>query len=595
MHRLLKPISTARGLGPLLSGPPLLRRRLLSSSVWSSDKQVSSPYADIELPPSGFCPNFSDFVIDSAFQSHSDKEAIVVVNPGGAEDIRTFSDLVADTNSIAFNLRESMNFKAGDVAMLVSPNHADFFAAVHAVMKLNGVLSPANPQYTAKEIGNQLRDCGATVVMAHQFCLENALAAVEASGRKSEISVLVVGDDAPAGSGATPFSAIKGSGELVESLGHVSDDQMACLPYSSGTTGLPKGTILTHRNIIANLMQLEEPDGQYWDKGKEVLISPLPFFHIYGFLLSLNATIGPGMSTLVSMPAFDFVTFLDTVQRRKCTKSHLVPPIILALAKHPIVDSYDLSSLKTINSGAAPLPTEVGNDCASRLKCEVIQGWGMSELSPVGCLSPLTDNRSNAGSSGPPLGSMTFKIADVETGEALGPNEEGEVRCKGPNVMFGYLNNDEANETAFDSDGFMRTGDIGFADEDGFVTFTDRLKELIKYKGFQVAPAELEAVLLTHPNIVDAAVIGVPDEVAGEVPSAFVLVGDGEFDGEEIKAWVAKRTSPHKKLRGGVVQMSAEDPVPKSASGKILRRVLVERNRSGEFDIGVGGVGDNTM
>ena len=213
----------------------------------------------------------------------------------------------------------------------------------------------------------------------------------------------------------------------------------------------------------------------------------------------------------------------------------------------------------------------------------VKQAWGMSELAPIGSVNPDNDNR--PGSSGVAVASMLYKIVDPESGELLPRGEEGEVVCTGPNVMAGYLNNPEANAHAFDADGWFRTGDIGYADEDGYLYFTDRLKELIKYKGFQVPPAELEALLLSHPQVVDSAVIPVPSDTAGEVPRAFVTLAPGaDFDADAIAAWVAERVAPHKKLRGGVVQMVAPDAIPKSASGKILRRVLVQRNKAGEFD-----------
>lgn len=541
---------------------------------------VASPAPPLQLPAPGSLPNFSDFIC-SGFAKNGDKPAVVVDNPEGPADVRTFADLLADVGSVAHELRSVLGFGPGDRALLISPNHADYFTAVHAVLKLNGVLSPANPLYSATEIGRQLEDCEATVVMAHPCCLEKALEAVRASGRADAISVLVLGADAPAG--ATPLDALKGTGAAAPLLGAVEDDQLAVLPYSSGTTGMPKGTMLTHRNLIANVLQFEFVDGRFWSRGGETLVSPLPFFHIYGFTASLNISLYYDC-TCVTMPAFDLERFLSLVQERRCTRAQLVPPIILGLAKHPLVDSYDLSSLKTIVSGAAPLAREVGNECAARLGVAVKQAWGMSELAPIGSVNPDGDNR--PGSSGVAVASMLYKIVDPESGELLPRGEEGEVVCTGPNVMAGYLNNPEANAHAFDADGWFRTGDIGYADEDGYLYFTDRLKELIKYKGFQVPPAELEALLLSHPQIVDSAVIPVPSDTAGEVPRAFVTLAPGaDFDADSIAAWVAERVAPHKKLRGGVVQMVAPDAIPKSAAGKILRRVLVQRNKAGEFDL----------
>ena len=253
----------------------------VASTVKGADHPmvIRSPAPPLDLPSSGKLPNFTDFMC-AGFAANGDKPAVIVENPDESVDVRTYADLLADVNSVAHELRTQLSFSPGDTALLVSPNHADYFTAVHAVLKLNGILSPANPLYSPHEIGNQLKDCGAKVVMAHPFCLDKVLEAVKTSGRESEITVLVVGSDAPAGSGTTPFAALKETGRSVESLGPVSDNQLAVLPYSSGTTGLPKGTMLTHRNLVANVLQFDYPDGRFWAKGDEVLMSPLPFFHI---------------------------------------------------------------------------------------------------------------------------------------------------------------------------------------------------------------------------------------------------------------------------------------------------------------------------
>eukprot|EP00615_Pteridomonas_danica_P012201 CAMPEP_0114354366 /NCGR_PEP_ID=MMETSP0101-20121206/19402_1 /TAXON_ID=38822 ORGANISM="Pteridomonas danica, Strain PT" /NCGR_SAMPLE_ID=MMETSP0101 /ASSEMBLY_ACC=CAM_ASM_000211 /LENGTH=571 /DNA_ID=CAMNT_0001495751 /DNA_START=10 /DNA_END=1725 /DNA_ORIENTATION=+ len=554
------------------------RLRLFSSSIIGADHPyvIRSPGPDIVVPSP--TPNYNDFITQE-FPKFGDKPAIVVANMDGTSDVRTFNDLVADVDSVAYALRNQFGFGVGDTALLISPNNADYFTCVHAALRLGGVLSPANPLYTSHEIKNQMKDSGSTLMIVHPMCLENAKGAIELlkeEGDPRNIQVIVLGAEGMGG--FEPLDAFKGTGNKVGSLGSVSDDALAVLPYSSGTTGLPKGTMLSHRNMVANTFQLDWVDRRFWDHGNEVVISPLPFFHIYGFMVSLNHTLFDG-STLVTTPAFDLVKFLELIQEHKVTKAHLVPPIILGLAKHPIVDKYDLSSLKGITSAAAPLGVEVEKATRERLGCIVKQGWGMSELSPVGCVNPDDDVRS--GSSGPPAASMLFKIVDTETGELLPRGQEGEIVCTGPNVMLGYLNNEEANKDIFDQDGWMRTGDIGKADEDGYITLTDRLKELIKYKGFQVPPAELEALLLTHPAIMDTAVIARPDPEGGEVPVAFVTFKpEQEVAPEEVANWVAERVAPHKKLRGGVVPI---DVIPKSASGKILRRLLVERDRAGEF------------
>ncbi|MCA1604988.1 MAG: AMP-binding protein, partial [Acidobacteria bacterium] len=342
-------------------------------------------------------------------------------------------------------------------------------------------------------------------------------------------------------------------------------------PYSSGTTGLPKGVELTHRNFVANIHQVDPVLPIDED---QVLLAVLPFFHCYGQQVIMNTGLARG-ATIVSLPRFDLEEFLQTAQDRKVTRLYLVPPIILALAKHPIIDNYDLSSVEMILSGAAPLGRELQETVEKRLDCRVTQGYGLTETGPVTNAVPL-DWDPKSGSAGPLVPNTAAKIVDVATGNELGPNERGEICLRGPQIMKGYLSNPEATAHTIDEDGFLHTGDIGYIDDDGYFYIVDRLKELIKYKGFQVPPAELEALLLTHPGISDAAVIGVPDEAAGELPKAFVARGDEGLTDSDIMDFVASKVAPHKKIR--LVEFI--DEIPKAPSGKILRRVLIAQERA---------------
>jgi acyl-CoA synthetase (AMP-forming)/AMP-acid ligase II len=332
--------------------------------------------------------------------------------------------------------------------------------------------------------------------------------------------------------------------------------------------------MLTHYNLVANIAQCEEGNvGRLRIQESDVLIGILPFFHIYGMVVIMNYALSTG-ATVVTMPRFDMEQFLQTIQNYRITYAHLVPPLILALAKHPLVDKYDLSSLRVIFSGAAPLGADVQKACAARLGCAISQGYGLTETSPVTHLLPERPVE-KPGSIGPAIPNTEVKIVDVATGKELGANEHGELLIRGPQVMQGYLHNPQATANTIDREGWLHTGDIGYADDEGDFYIVDRLKELIKYKGLQVAPAELEAVLLTHPAVADAAVIGVPDEEAGEAPKAFVVL-KGEANADEIMAYVAGRVAPYKKIR----QLEFVAQIPKSASGKILRRVLVEQERA---------------
>jgi acyl-CoA synthetase (AMP-forming)/AMP-acid ligase II len=278
---------------------------------------------------------------------------------------------------------------------------------------------------------------------------------------------------------------------------------------------------------------------------------------------------------VVTLPRFDLEQVLEAVQRYRITFANVVPPLVLALAKHPVVEKYDLSSLHTVFSGAAPLGEPVAGAAASRLGCRVIQGYGLTETSPVTHATRAAAENVRVAGIGPPVPSTEAKVVDVATGRELGPNQEGEICVRGPQVMKGYLNRPEATAAMIDAEGWLHTGDVGYADEDGCFFVVDRVKELIKYKGLQIAPAELEAVLLAHPAVADAAVIPVPDEEAGEVPKAFVVL-KGSATAEDIMGFLAERVAPYKKVRS----LEVTDQIPKSPSGKILRRMLVERERA---------------
>jgi 4-coumarate--CoA ligase len=298
------------------------------------------------------------------------------------------------------------------------------------------------------------------------------------------------------------------------------------------------------------------------------MIAVLPFFHIYGMEVLMNLGLAVG-ATIVTMPRFDLEQFLSLHETHRVTRSYVAPPIVLALAKHPAVDGFDLSSLIQMTSGAAPLSAELALEASERIGCEIVQGYGLTETSPVTHATPL--GHFKPGTVGPALPSTEVMIVDPESGERLGIDRDGEVWIRGPQVMKGYLDKPEATAATIDPDGWLHTGDIGHVDADGHLSVVDRLKELIKYKGFQVPPAELEAVLLGHPAVADAAVVGRPDEEAGEVPVAFVVLKPGEEASPAgLAAFVAGRVAHYKRLAGVVLL----DEIPKSASGKILRRVL---------------------
>ncbi len=363
--------------------------------------------------------------------------------------------------------------------------------------------------------------------------------------------------------GADPVTSLFGA-PLAEQV-PVSPDDTVVLPYSSGTTGMNKGVMLSHRNLVANVAQVLDGADV---REEEKFIAVLPFFHIYGMQVLMNMGLRAGV-TIITMPRFDLAEFLRLHQEYGITRSFVAPPIVVALAKHPMVDEYDLSKLEQIFSGAAPLSAELALEAGARLGCDVVQGYGMTELSPVSHLTP--PGQFKPGSVGVTVANTETRIVEPGSGRELGVDEDGEVCVRGPQVMLGYLGNKQATESMITRDGWLHTGDIGHVDSDGHLYVVDRLKELIKYKGFQVPPAELEALLLTHPAVADAAVVGQPDEEAGEIPVAYVVLRPGaEATEAEISEFVAGQVSHYKQVRKVVLT----DAIPKSASGKILRRLL---------------------
>jgi acyl-CoA synthetase (AMP-forming)/AMP-acid ligase II len=513
------------------------------------------PNPDVVIPE----VSLTDFIFAST-RDFKDKLALIDGPTGRSITYAEFEDAV---RHVAASLTRK-GFKKGDVFAIFSINCIEYAIVFHAVVMVGGIVTPLNPLYTAEEVAFQLRDAGAKFLVTVPLCIEKATAAAQATNIEE---LFVFGES----EGATPFASLLEGDAEVPKVEIDPRNDLVALPYSSGTTGLPKGVMLTHHNIVANLCQM---DGLDYFHHNDMLLCVLPLFHIYGLVVVLNMGLHTG-STIVLMPRFDLEQFLAAIQKYRITLSHIVPPIVLKLAKDPMVDDYDLSSLRMIFSGAAPLGAELSRECMNRIKCGIRQGYGLTETSPVTHSSPADPDRMKLGAVGTAAPNTEVKLVDPATGAALGPNQEGEICVRGPQIMKGYLNNPEATARTVDADNWLHTGDIGYADEDGHFFVVDRVKELIKYKGFQVAPAELEAILLTHPAIADAAVIPQRDDEAGEVPKAFVVTKQ-ETTGEEIMEFVAARVAPHKKIRE--VEFIAQ--IPKSLSGKILRRVLIEKERA---------------
>ncbi len=517
---------------------------------------VRSPFPDVEIPE----VSLTQFVLARATQL-GDKPAFI---DGASGRTITYAQLPQSVREVAAGLA-ARGFGKGEVFAHYAPNLPEYAVAFHAVATVGGVNTTANPLLTADELAVQLRDCGARLLVTVPTMLEKATVAAERAGVEE---VFVYGEV----EGATPFASLRRApGESPEVAIDPADDLVA-LPYSSGTTGLPKGVMLTHRNLVANICQTVAHQRLRED---ERVIAVLPFFHIYGLVVLMNLPLYCG-ATVVSMPRFDLAEFLRVLQDYRITRAWVVPPIVLALAKDPLVDEFDLSSLKFMLSGAAPLSAELEVACRQRLGCRMEQGYGLTETSPTTHSVPDELAGQMPGSIGPPVPNTECRIVDVVTGEDAPAGQPGELCIRGPQVMKGYLNNPQATARTIDRDGWLHTGDVARIEPDGSVRIVDRIKELIKYKGYQIAPAELEAVLLTHPAIADAAVIALPDAEAGEVPKAFVAASNS-ITPEEIMEFVAEHVAPYKRVRA----VEIVEKIPKSPSGKILRRVLIERERTG--------------
>jgi len=470
--------------------------------------------------------------------------------------VLTYAGLVVAVRRAAASLARR-GMRKGDVLAIYSANCPDYAIAFHAVSLLGGIVTTVNPLYTVDELNHQLEDAGASYLVTQPPFLQKALEAAKVVHLRE---IFVFGEAAD----ATPFDSLLQSDGDVPSVEIDPENDVVTMPYSSGTTGLPKGVMLTHRNLVANVLQCEAVCGLRHD---DVTLGVLPFFHIYGMVVVMNLSFYVG-ATIVTMPRFDLEQCLKALETHRVTFAYIVPPIFLALARSPLVDNYDLTAVRTLFSGAAPLSVEVSQAAAKRLGSSITQGYGLTETSPG---THITRVGESAGV-GEPIPNTEAKIIDLVTGSELGANEEGEICVRGPQVMKGYLNRPDATAAMIDADGWLHTGDVGHADARGRFFIVDRVKELIKYKGLQIAPAELEALLLTHPSIADAAVIPIADEECGQVPKAFVVLR-GDTTAEEIRAFVATRVAPYKRLR----YVEVIDAIPKSPSGKILRRVLATR------------------
>lgn len=516
----------------------------------------------------------------------------------------TFGDVRQLSEDFGKGLRSQYDWQKGDVLAISSNSDIEMPPIIFGTLWAGGTVSTSNPGYTVAELSYQLRDSNAKCIVAHYDNIETVRQACSAVGLP-ESNIIILGDKRDSTGRLKHWTSLRNLSNATRYAQRKIDPtkDAAFLVYSSGTTGKPKGVKLSHYNITSNILQLQVAEGFNitWDgsrtsrdiplpeqgTGGDKILACLPFFHIYGLIVLVHSPLYSGVTTVV-LSRFDVDTWCRLVQEHKITYSYIVPPIVLHLAKHPSVTSYDLSSLRMTQSGAAPLTRELIEQVYNRLGIRIKQGYGLSETSPCLYQGSWDQWDVDIGSCGALLPNLVVKICEpFDNSSDVTPTqpkelelgEVGELHVKGPNVFNGYHGNDVATRECLSSDGWFRTGDVGRINERGNLFITDRVKELIKYKGFQVPPAELEGYLVDFPGVIDCAVVGIYDEErATEVPRAYVVTENASnpINTNELQTWFGRRVANHKRLRGGIRLV---EQIPKNASGKILRKVLKEQAR----------------
>ncbi|OOQ81945.1 putative AMP-binding enzyme [Penicillium brasilianum] len=484
---------------------------------------------------------------------------------------------------ISTALVHKFGLSKGDVVALFSPNTVWYPIAMFATNRVGGMISGASPAYNVEEMTFALRTAQAKVLMTAVSSLPVAIPAAKNAGISQDRIILLEGrkEDFTSIQDLVVFGAGFGPNGQVQPFkipaGQTNKDICGFLSFSSGTTGLPKAVMISHHNVIAQSMQVE----QITSKGNKKVLAVLPLFHITGLVHQMHLPVFRN-SEVYMLPAFTMKAMLDTVVQYQITELLLVPPILIRLLRDPIVKDYNLSHVRKFSSGAAPLSSEIIQELKRQFpNTGFKQGYGMTESCSCITAHPLEKSTYEyAHCGGTIVANTEVKIINPEMGIALGYNEPGEILARGPQIVMGYLNNEKATEETFDADGWLHTGDVGFIDEEGFITITDRIKEMIKVKGIAVAPAELEDLLLGHPMVEDVAVGPIPDDYTGQRPKAYVVLKPGIRHGKDRSAILKSLNELIDYVRGKkvrhkwITEIEMLKEIPKSASGKILRRML---------------------
>ncbi|KAF9688829.1 hypothetical protein SADUNF_Sadunf01G0028700 [Salix dunnii] len=460
---------------------------------------------------------------------------------GANGDVYTYADVELTARRVASGLNK-IGIQQGDVIMLFLPSSPEFVLAFLGASHRGAITTAANPFSTPAELAKHAKASKAKLLITQACYYEK----VKDFAQEHDVKIMCV-DSAP--DGCLHFSDLTQADENEMPQVDVSPDDVVALPYSSGTTGLPKGVMLTHKGLITSVAQQVDGDNpNLYFHSEDVILCVLPMFHIYALNSIMLCGLRVGASILI-MPKFEIGTLLGLIEKYKVSIAPVVPPVMLAIAKSPDLDKHDLSSVRMLKSGGAPLGKELEDTVRAKFpQARLGQGYGMTEAGPVlaMCLAFAKEPFDiKPGACGTVVRNAEMKIVDPETGASLPRNQPGEICIRGDQIMKGYLNDPEATSRTIDKQGWLHTGDIGFIDDDDELFIVDRLKELIKYKGFQVAPAELEAMLLAHPEISDAAVVGMKDEDAGEVPVAFAVKSEkSQVTEDEIKQYISKQVNP---------------------------------------------------
>jgi len=501
-----------------------------------------------------------DLILDSC-RRFANRTAVVDSSCGRRISYAEYGELV-DALARGFF---ATGIKPGEVIAIFLQNSWEFCAAYHAATLAGAVPTLLNPTYRDREVHYQLEDSDAVLLISDGPQLEG----IDFGTLPKLRGIYTTRQHTP---GASQFSdLLRLSNASVPQSAGPSNEILAALPYSSGTTGLPKGVMLSHFNLVANIFQLIGPDA-YLLQPEDVLLCFLPLYHIYGLNVALNPCLAQG-GTIVLMPRFSVQRFLELMVAEKATYTLVAPPALLALVQAAEAGLWPKShSLQRLKSGAAPLAPELAHRFMALTGVPITQGYGMTEASPVTHIGYFDSARCKPESIGQPVALTECQVINVN-GEPAAAGEPGELLMRGPQFMLGYWKSPAATAAAI-RDGWYWSGDIVTCDAQGFYYVIDRSKEMIKYKGFSIAPAEIESVLLEHPAVRDCGVVGRQDPAAGEVPVAFVVARDGfaakkGFD-EELCAFVASRLAHYKQPR----EVRFIATVPKTASGKILRREL---------------------